>query len=279
MNQITPYTRAVRRYAPYTPQYRTAAAGVRAARFAYDNREAIGNAAKRIGKWYKSKRQSKRARFDRTRVGDEPGQDNCKTNLIRNNGLVNKDTRTLYSTELTEIELGTAQGQRERNLINVRGFKICAEFKCLSTEPLYINMAVLTVRNGQTLDATDFFRAPQSLGERAVDFSTIRTGLEMHCYPINTDKYHVWKHMRTQLVPGNSPTTTVSLEGYSYHTVDFFIKFGRQLRYQNNTTPTSGNTFFVYWADRFGAAGGSAVQVTDYAVSEKLITYFRETCC
>lgn len=216
----------------------------------------------------------------RRQIGEAPGHGNAKREVVFEQSITNRDTRTLYSHPLTEIDQGTNINERERRLANIRGWKICMEVKNLRNIPLYVNIAILCPKAG-TLSSgtsvTDFFRASQG-PDRAVDFDTNLSGLEFHCLPINTDRYAILKHKRTRLVAMASGGDTVALNGYSYMNVDWYIPLKRQIRYDGATGDKieAGKTFLVYWFDGFSTNAVTAAVVAAAQTSVRAVAYFRD---
>lgn len=252
---------------------RRAKAGLATARFVMNNRSSFMRAVAAM-------RRRRRARFSSRNVGEHPRSNPARTNTVVNTDLVNKNTRTLYSENITNLEQGTGIGQRDRRVANISGWKFCIELKSLSNDPLYANLAVIAPKDsaGGGVPVEDFFRSSTSTNNRAVDFGIALNSNELHCLPINTDRYTVLKHQRHRIIPqGSGTTTTVSLNGFSYKNLSWWVPFRRQIRYEDNTTPEAGNVYFVYWFDRFGANSGAAVATAEIAMTTRIITYFRHT--
>jgi len=261
--------------------------------FAMAHRQEIGQGLKRVGNAarskFKSKKQSKRAKLNhskKSKIADPVASIPAKRAQIIEEHSIFKNTRKLYGQKLIEVDFGDNINQRQRNIINVSGLKICCELKNLTNDPLYVNFAILSPKAGvdpsQDIDTTDFFRASDS-NDRSKDFSTQLTSTEMHCLPINADKYTVLKHQRTTLVAAATGGDTVSLTGKSYMNLDWWIPMKRQFRFDGTVgTPDNGQVYFVYWFDRYMTTTLVAETVNGVKFSNKTIMYYHEPmngCC
>ena len=106
------------------------------------------------------------------------------------------------------------------------GWKICMEIRCTINTPIYLNIAVLAPKQttNDTIEATNFFRNNEDA--RSMDFSINRTGLEMHCCPINSDDYTILKHRRYVLNTVNQPTASWSKQsGSSWINVNWWVPY------------------------------------------------------
>jgi len=185
----------------------------------------------------------------------------------------------LYEVEMTNIDSTTNNtiSLRQRDIINVRGFKICMEVTNKGAVPLYFNVAVIAPKDGAAgVNTVDFFRS--SATERARDFSTDLTSLEYHCLPINTDRYTVLKHKRYRLLSGPTGSDYIANSGKNYMNLDWYIPLKRQVRFNNGDggSPESGKVYFVYWGSGFGQNGGVIQGNADMEITERIVTYFRE---
>lgn len=225
---------------------------------------------------YRRFRRAKRSRFGRTNIGEPVGTGTSKRSVTLDQGPVNQDTRTLYSYDITDIPPGSNIDQRERRIVNVRGFKICMEIKNTGSLPLYVNVAVLSPKGGKGgVNATDFFRSSDT--ERGRNLDPTLTSNEYHCLPINSDNYTILKHKRMRLVAGAGGGDTVSLNGYSYTNLNWWIPLKRQIRYESSgDSPDVGTCYLVYWFDQFGTGSG-VLPVTGIATtSRRVVAYFKE---
>lgn len=225
-----------------------------------------------------SLRGKKRARFSPRMVGMPNGSSTSKSTVVNNETQVTRQTRTLYQLDLTAVGPGTDINRRLRQHVKMTGWKICMEIRCTINTPLYLNIAVLAPKQttNDTIEATNFFRNNEDA--RSMDFSINRTGLEMHCCPINSDDYTILKHRRYVLNTVNQPTASWSKQsGSSWINVNWWVPLRRQVRYLpgESSTATDGRVFHVFWFDVWGNPSGTAA-ANCANVSSKVITYFRE---
>lgn len=188
-------------------------------------------------------------------------------------------TRSLISENLAAIPHSTANtiDERQRNILNLRGTKLCFEVTNNTDDPLYFNCAVIVPKLSSAVTTTDFFRG--STGERAEDFGVALTGLQFHCLPINSDKYHILWHKRYKLRPLNNSTGTQrATSGSNYMNIEKYIKYKRQIRFTGNsdTNAEGGAPFLVFWGARFDTASGTAVTAGGFTVQRRFISYFKE---
>lgn len=257
------YARMAYKYGPMA-----ARAGARIARFAYR-------------RWKKRRtgyRPAKRRRFSPRTIGENVGTSSSKQSIqTRTASTLNRDTRTLYIRQLTNIDQGDGRNLRERGVINCRGFKICFQMRNNLNQPLYFNVAILSPKNSGEVDESNFFRASGS--SRGSDFDNSKIALELHCLPINTDKFTILKHKRYRMNPDPvAQDNFASQTGRSYMTQEWYIKLKRQLRYDSPDAsgPTDGPVYFVYWADAWFSVDGSVAVPSAFQIQERHLVYWRE---
>lgn len=226
----------------------------------------------------------KRKRFSPSSFGERPGTTTGKRTQLQNTSLVFKDSRVLYTTNLTVIPKtadNDIQG-RQRDIVNYRGVKLCMELRNLTDAPIYFNMAVLVAKSRRVVQTADFFRGNED--DRSKDFGDALTGLQFHCLPINADEYIIMKHKRWTLnvISNGAAVTGYSREfGSSFKTVSMYIPIKRQLRYDKDSTTPIEPIYLVYWLDRFGAAEDQTTVPNQVQMSEHHIAYWKEpaSCC
>lgn len=216
-------------------------------------------------------RARKRARY---RVGERPATSIAKkSSFVELHETIN--SRTMYEVPLTLLVKGDGINQRERDAVNLRGWKVNMEMINVGTKPRYFNYAVVTPKDcGTTTTSTlviDFFRAYQA--NRAQNFSISLTGLQLHTLPINTDKINVLKHGRFKL--GTDDPQAGFKDTRNYKTFSFFLPLGRQIRYDSSGNPTQ-KAWLVFWYDSVGAEANSAAEVEGLKLHYQIVTYFRE---
>lgn len=207
-------------------------------------------------------------------IGEKIGSSSAKSRIIAQ-ALTNRNTRTLYNNDLTTIpQMLTASNisERERAIVNVRGFKICIEVENLENNSIYFNWAVLATKGAtNVVQNSDFFRAQDNGSTRSTDFSTSLTSNEFRCLPINADNYYILKHERYHIAGVTDNT------GFTRKDIDRWVPLKRQLRFSGTGSTSCENpVFVVYWADRAMTAAGAAAVASAFQIQMKTITYFRE---
>ncbi len=266
--------------AGYYPAFKRARTVGTMARMAYNNRRTLYRAARTIGRSYRRYRRRKQIfRPPNPSVGSA----NCKRANINTGGggaqNFNDVTLNVFDNlcRITHTSSNDADG-RQRNLINVRGFKICIEVQNVTATPLYWNVAIIIPRQTTAVSTIDFFRA--NTQERSNNFDpVIMSGLEFHCTPINSDKHVVLMHKRFRLNKSDLGVSAFdSQQGRSFLNLDFYKKFNKQVRYnrESEDQPDAGTPFLVHWASGWGTGTGET-PTTSYTANIRAITYFRET--
>lgn len=229
-------------------------------------------AAGKIQRNWRAKRAARRS------VGHPVGQSNAKRhddNVSNAVGFYNR----LYSHPITWPSRGTNLDQRIRDVINLRGIKVCAEFHTTSTgtnEEFYVNYAIVTDKrrpNDATLADTHFFRGTDQ--QRTVDFNSNQVGLGIHkhCIGLNTDRFTVFMHRRWKMTTGGShnhilPTTKTIMK---------YIPIKRQIRFNEDNTPDT-KFWAVWWYTLVGTTQANIEGTADIVhMNQHFVKYYRET--
>jgi hypothetical protein len=257
---------------------------IAAGEYAYANRKGIQMAATKIQRAFRKKSTTahKRRKFSTDNIGFEPGSETSKRYQALNSAAGLRNSRTLYSYNLSTVPLNTSPTEsinsRERQLVNLKGFKICLEVKNESSSPMYWNWAIIAPREaGASIVNADFFRGNGL--SRTQDFSTDLTGNQLHCLPINTDKYTILQHQRHLLNTGSlsGDDGFSDYAGSNFKRFNKYIPINRQLRYKTGSNfPTDGSIWMVHWASFFMEEGAAPSQQNAYKISEEVVTYFKE---
>jgi len=224
---------------------------------------------------------ARKAKFSFKRIGNPVGLGTTKRDESHNTAVLSRDTRSLYLYDLVRLSQGSDINDRERQLVNIRGCKMCMQFTNTSNDNLYLNVALIAFKGGSqeaSISTTDFFRAEGGLA-RSVNFDTTLDACEFHTLPINTDKYAVFQHKRYQLIPGSAVGgNKVALTGRNYMTLDWYRKINRQFRFDNATgnQPEDGQVWLVHWADKMDSESGQVVEVGQYTAKVRVISYFKD---
>jgi len=263
MSSIVPRY-AIRRYGPPLAGY-----AMRAFR---RNHGMYGRVAKRTARRVYRARKRRRFRAPNPTSGTATAK---RTEISNDNGPVARLTKSLNQVNLAAIShsANNTIDERQRNILNLRGVKMCLEVHNTQDDPLYYNCAVIVPKLSPSVSATGFFRGNGA--DRDVTFGTSLTGLQLHCLPINADKHYVLWHKRYKLNP-ISNTGYQAASGKSYMTIKKYLKFKRQVRYSDNadTLPEGGVPYFISWCSLYGEASGAGVSAL--AEAKHFVTYFRE---
>ena len=246
----------------------------RGARTAYRTGKNIYGTAKRdikyvkkAGKWAK---KTLRKSHGQPRLGHDVGVATAKSD-IGSSGTVNTDTRTLTREAILNVGKSDAINARERDIIDLRGFKIClSAINNLTNLPLYLNVAVLSSKFDPTAQpvTTNFFRGEGNT--RGADFDLNRQSVEFHCLPVNTDKYFVMSHKRYML-------SRFGDQNQDHLTDTYYVPINRQIRYDTSDGNSTNRQFYlVWWCDALNEPSTSIARTDAMQFQWKTVTYFRE---
>jgi len=226
------------------------------------------------------KKKSTSVKNPASRVGSDVGSSNSKRVHTFSAGPTSFSDDTLLQHELILPQEGTTPAQRQRNLINLRGFKLCMEFQTsnvVATAPsayeYYVNIALLIDKRdpqNSTLSGTRFFRDSNGT-DRGIDFAAVPDSLGKNCLPINSDQFLVFWRTKFKLASLHPSGDDKSWN----HTIDQYIPINRQIRFTETNTPDT-RFHVVYWINQVGTTG--VTPVVRGTVAYRHITYFRETC-
>lgn len=210
------------------------------------------------------------------KVGDPMGKSEANRALVRTSSVAGRATRTLYSGDLIDINRATDHeiDERHRDIINLKGVKVCLEIKNNLDSPLYFNFAVVVPKYDQSqnfVPTNDFFRNNQN--GRGTDFSTGLSSLEFHCLPINADIYTILYHKRCLLGPDGGATFN-SAGPPNFMVLSKWIGVNRQIRFENND-PVNGRIQYVFWADSMEKAPADPSVINAFTISEHHVAYYR----
>lgn len=283
MPALVRYTgRTVRRYAPYAKIH----PGFKVAAHLYNNSGRYVRAARVIGGAYRRYRRAKRKRhLGRQHIGESVGTTTAKRREVLNNSSTSLTTRTLYVNQVTLLPKTATNdiNSRQRDLINLRGVKICLAVNNTGGNVLYFNYAVIAPKRlselvgGTTIPS--FFRS-SSDDARSVNFSSALNAIEFKCLPINVDEYSVLMHRRYTIAPyqdAGGITGPFNTQSKNWMHMMKYQRIGRQMRYNvAQSTPNNNPIYCVFWADQMSTGTGGVAVANAFTVSERLVTYFRE---
>lgn len=217
----------------------------------------------------------------RRRTGNRIGSSDAKRKVQDVSNTVGRNSFQQYVIDLTALG-AAADGRdtREKSATNISGWKIWFDVRAVTETPTYFNMAVISPKTSTTVGLPDFFRTAGA--QRAVAFdSTANNAQFMYHAPINTDVYNIMWHYRTRLA-GNkdsSPGSVVdySSGGTSYKTIEKWIPFKRQLRFDltTSTVPQDGRVYLVFWGNKM-FDNSPLAQLQTFDTVHRIVTYFRD---
>lgn len=235
-------------------------------------------AARTIRRAYRRYRSRAQARPP---PGEEPGVRNTKRNEnINANQVLLPGTLALYEPTSIAATASNEISARQRDLIRITGLKIDLEFRNNNSIPMYMNIAVVSSKNNNTVSTTNFFRKYGAT--RGVDFGDASLGaVDLHRLPINADIYNVLSHKRF-VVRGydleNAAQFILNSGGQNYGTHSEYININRQFRFVNATSTRSQTPIYiVMWCANFldpAPISPASVGIT-YSLRHTL--HFRET--
>lgn len=218
----------------------------------------------------------KQFRFSRTNVGQRVGEGTTKRKVSEFQENVAMATKSIYSYNLTDLAKGDDIDQRERYIVNVRGFKIRMYFRNNVNIPIMVNWALVAGRGANAVSSTDFFRANGTARSQAAGTGG---GVEQTFADINTDDYVVLRHKRFLLSEISNPTPAFNTieQKSSWKIKEFYMPLKRQLRYEGDgETTCTEKVFFVAWVSK------PSDLVTDTATTDAVkltlqtIMYYKE---
>lgn len=200
---------------------------------------------------------------------------NSKNVVTEKSELLN--TRQLYVEVLTRVDRGTGISERERDIINARGFDLCGTIVSTNSIPLVFNIALLVPKQQSGVSGTNFFRNISSQNFRDENFSTARSQVELHCLPINSDNYLILYHMRGSVNGTRVSNDPNSGAESSYKMVRRYKPIKRQIPYSGESgLACDSPVFMVYWCDQVGADSLSPSLPSVCKFQWRHAFYFRE---
>lgn len=237
------------------------------------------------------RRQYKRKRSQLDKIGFRVGSGTAKR-CVALNVASSEDTRTLYSTLLTQIpKVGPNVPEinaRKRDAVNIRGFDFNFQFKNKHTKPVIVNMAWIHDRrdvDGGTgsMSFDDFFRGnftqrgqnfPTNLGSPALK------GIELNAFSLNPDRFVILKRKKFVLGP-SFPAEQPSIEtGYNfdsskpYKFFNYYMPIKRQFRYEDGLCQSPIHV--IWWYDEFQSVLGQQPQINKVDLQGYIVTHFKE---
>lgn len=288
--QMMPTTLALRN--PYARNYALTVGAKRAriayagASYLYRHRKGVYGAAKVIGRAYKryrSRASAKKEIAGRHRIGERNHKTVCKRTTIVDTNVLDRNTRTLYQVNLTTIakNVGTDDiDRRDRNMANIRGFKLHLHVRNTTQHVMCWNLAIVSPKDdsNSAVNVTNFFRGTGT--ERGIDFNfSILNSNDFRSRHLNTDKFNILMHKRYKLHPLTQGAGLYTVgSGKNWMVFDRYIPLKRQLRYDSNasTTPFAGHCYYIYWFDGLMEDTGSLPINLALRYQERIVTVFKD---
>lgn len=251
-----------------------------AAKFAYDNRRSI----KRAGVFLASK--AKRRMFSADQIGMDPDSSNSRSYTT-----INNITKSSYNSKVLHVRENlvripeatdfTKVNLRQGELLYLSGIKLCMQFRANTARPLCCNLAVLTPREGRYTDAQNanaFFRNHAD-ASRNVSFSGNLSGNEMHCLPINPDKYIIHWHYRFTLGKAVTSGAYNTSSDRNYINIHRWIPIKRQIRYSGSAANDEAQRLprLFFWCNEFMDDAGTPGENNAVTYMERCVAYFRNS--
>lgn len=257
---------------------------------AYNTGRAFAPYAKTAIKYFNSRKRKKvqnfkkRARVRRS-LGRPVGFSTAKRNDEQTGSTLTMLTKTLYSKGLIAINKDSsaddAINSRMRDIVNMRGVKICFWVRSLDItdrKPLFFNWAIIVPKQQDTVAPTndsvgdsEFFRGNGA--DRAQDFSTLLTFLDLKCLPINTDRYMVLRHRRLNIASATSSGDPVNNQNGEQF-IEHYIPIKRQLIFDGaiGTLQPKKQMYMVWWCSN--STNSALVNGGEYRW--RIVRYFKE---
>lgn len=174
----------------------------------------------------------------------------------------NLNSRTVYAADVTNLNESTVGDNNLRwgNQVDCRGIKYYFSIINKKNVPIVFHVALVTLQDqsekllsGLVIVSDHFRDATQE--KRAIDFDASRTGLTMNKYPLNPDKYKIWKHSRFLIGAQNGQTNVAyATNRPSFLEYKSYVPIKRQLRYAGTSgADCLNNIQLIYWCDQIGA--------------------------
>lgn len=217
------------------------------------------------------------------RVGETKGSSTSKKTETIRTDLLLLDLRNLYVDDevlnVDEEVNSFSDITRMTKQIYCSGFKCCYSIINLYDEPIYFHLAVANIKSLYTgATSQDFFRDEGRGNKRASHFDTSLSGMDMHCLPINTDKFNVLMHKKMILGKKHDISDYNSLGRANYTQGDFWLDIKRQIRFdgEGNTQFNTDKLMLLYWCTPVDAATDAPVLTDMVKFSKRVVAYWRE---
>ena len=273
-----------------TPYRKRTRAAYNMARAAYDYGPSARVAGRLINKaakkYMRSKKSGPKAPPAARNIGHNAKLNNAKiveTDVRETQALA---TRVLYSVPLLsninkQTDFIEYTNKRERDMIDLRGLKLCYAFRNDINIPINVNVALVHDKRSKPAEvsvSTDGFFRGDGGASRSRNFNTFMNSIEFHCTPLNTDRFDVLMHKRFHLGTGSATATYNTNVDRNFINLMEYVPVNRQIRYDDDNNPED-QIWMVWWADRVFTDSGNPGTATAWTMHGKTQAFFKEVCC
>lgn len=251
--------------------------------------QAAATAIQKIARGVSTRRSKyvNKLRQEKSNLGKPRGSETAKRHLATTNGYDNFEENQWHHKDIAEIErvdntAVAALNRRQRDIIQLVGFKICFTIRLLDsavgTHPVnYANFAVVACKNRGSVDQTDWFRAvgPDS---RQINFNdSSLTAFDRHCLPINNDEFVVLKHLKNRLTYQTDVFEGAKGTGRLWHE-EFYVPINRQIQYEGANGFPETSFAIAWWTGKEGQTAVESQINTAFpcSIEYRVVTYFKE---
>lgn len=216
-------------------------------------------------------------------VGVRPGSNRTKARFVQNTIANPHTSYTLHQSSCTEIgAIGSDQGSRKHNDINLRGFRLNLRgYHNSSTQMGVLTMMIVVLKNDTAASAmTDnFFKSKDTTADINFGDATL-DGSDYVDLAYNKEKINVLWYKRLKLAPKQSPDPRdmVAPNARNYFEISEYVKMNRQLNFDSAATTNVEDherIYFLHWYAKPFSAPTTPVS-GEYTLSRKIQAIWRE---
>lgn len=245
----------------------------------------------RVSKKRSFKRQALRKTADPRKRGLPPAK---RIRVEHDSALTNLSGNFLYAKNITQVAQGGDINQRERQIIDVQGFRLRYYLKNTANtandpgvppnKPLLCNMAlVYHEQDGQaeglTYKEDHFFRNNNGVS-RYVKFGGIGdalTGWDKYTLPMNIDDQAVLWHTRFKLGSAQTSGNFGAGSQNTWRTISRYIKIKRRLTYTGTLAHTHQGTFWLLiWCNHIDQTPIAGQTANTFQLLGETTMFFRD---
>jgi hypothetical protein len=214
-------------------------------------------------------------------VGHDVGASSTLKIQNRSDGSTSHNSNQLnlvQGLQIPRTTTGFSLNERSRDIIYLAGIKLCLQFTNISSDDLYLNVALVSTKSRGELNTTDFFRCYDGTA-RQIDFdSGTLSAMDRHCLPINSDEINVHWHERQFLKFNSNGSATSPKDRVKTSSIEKYIPIKRQIRFEGSGTDSETRFYLCHWTGLAGAtiAASSSPVANTYGLDFKMIGYYKE---